>query len=235
MSKVIGNTVGTTFNPNKLTVDVPTKLSELENDLSSFTLGNTTIGKMTSNTDSFVCGGILQMQAKHMTIRSKQGLNLFSSVATNIEGNVTIKGNVVINDVAYPENNTDAASKEYVDDAIYSIDVPTKMSELEQDLSVLNFDGIVKYSASGIQPAISAPMDFTIGFNNLNLRGGSSLSISSFETKIGNVVAPTASGDAANKEYVDKVYDYVDDITGDISTALDTILAMQSQYVGVSE
>lgn len=97
-------------------VDVPTKLSELENDLSSFTLGNTTIGKTTSNLDSFLCRVGLQMQAEHMTIRSKQGLNLFSSSATNIQGNVTIKGNVVINDVAYPENNTDAASKEYVDD-----------------------------------------------------------------------------------------------------------------------
>lgn len=107
---------------------------------------------------------------------------------------------------------------------------PTKMSELEQDLTSLKFkNGIMTYSDTGIKPSGMS----TFGINAFNLSiSGHEISISgnvdSDKVHISNLVTPKTDTDAANKKYVD-------DITGDISTALDTIIAMQSQYMGVSE
>ena len=102
----------------------------------------------------------------------------------------------------------------------------TKMSELEQDLSSLKFgnttidgDGIIKSESGG---------KFDLLVYHLKLHGYDVTIDASDGVSIKNLKPPTNDKDAANKKYVD-------DITGDISTALDTILAMQSQYMGVSE
>lgn len=103
---------------------------------------------------------------------------------------------------------------------------PTKMSELEQDLPQLLIGET--YISSGNISNNSYGGTMRYGGFHTKLEGSTVTIKGTSSTTIKNVVTPTADTDAANKKYVD-------DITGDISTALDSILAMQSQYMGVSE
>ena len=103
---------------------------------------------------------------------------------------------------------------------------PTKMSELEQDLSSMTIGNTYISSRNISNNDEGGTMRY--GGYLTKLEGHTVTINGTSSTTIKNVVTPTADTDAANKKYVD-------DITGDICTALDTILAMQSQYMGVSE
>lgn len=223
------------------------KMSELEQDLQSLVFGNTTIDgngiiKSESNGNFDLLVYHLRLHGYDVTIDASDGVS--------------------IKNLKPPTNDKDAANKKYVDDTkpeklselendcgyiteedIPDVDVPTKMSELEQDLSSLkigdttiNGNGITaggfSIGGAGIyRESITFRSDIATNVyssNSVRIKGGN-------QTQVQNLVYPENDTDAANKEYVDEVYDYVDGITGDISTALDTILAMQSQYTGVSE
>lgn len=220
--------------------EVPTKLSELTNDLEKIKFGNVEYG----------ADEIRNTIMSEYAIRSFT-LGLYSQTFKLDSQSTTIKN------VVNPTENGDAVNKKYVDDAISKVDVPeklselendcgfitadnipnvevpTKMSELEQDLNKLNI-GMVRISQdkNGV-----ATMGY-IGSGYLNIEGyglninpayGVDISSSgSGDVKIHKLVTPKSDTDAANKKYVD-------DITGDISTALTNILAIQSQYMGVSE
>lgn len=211
MSKIIGNTVGTTLNPQKI------KMSQLEQDLKSLKVGGYTISAAGISSNS-------------ITFRTDMATNIYS------KNSVTIKGTnrTVVQNLVYPENDTDAASKEYVDDAIAEIDLggsaPTKMSQLEQDLQSLVF-GNTTINGNYITKAESGGR-FDLNSYYLNLYGNAVTIEGSGGVSIKNLNQPTNDKDAANKEYVDEVYDYVDDITGNISSALDSIIALQTSYIG---
>lgn len=112
-----------------------------------------------------------------------------------------------INDIAHAvidlENNAPSSN------------VPTKMSELEQDLKNLDIGG-TKYTADGIT---NPNQNGYFGINTYitSINGG--------YVYVHNLVEPTSDKDAANKGYVDG-------LVGDIETALDGIIALQNTLIG---
>lgn len=114
--------------------------------------------------------------------------------------------------------------------------VPTKLSELEQDLSEFCVGLLqMKKTSQGAHIGYNGSGILDISGYQVSMCPAYGVDISSGkfgDVKIHNLRNPSNDTDAANKKYVDKVYDYVDGITGDISEALDGILAMQASLIG---
>ena len=108
----------------------------------------------------------------------------------------------VLKNVGTPTANADAVNKAYVDNK--------KLSEF------LNDAGFIAPTNGGYNLDLSA--------YNLNLSGRNT-SISGENVSITGLVEPTANADAVNKAYVDN-------ITGNINTALEAIIAAQEAIIG---
>lgn len=218
---------------DNINTDVPTKLSELEQDLTELNIGNLILAPG--------------------RIDGREGMSIYADVISMSAS--TSSFGVEIHDVVTPVANRDAANKKYVDDSIANIvnsapetlntlnelasalgndenfattvatqigeleakvdSVPTKMSELEQDLTEFNVtssNSIELLSLSGTGTYSNAKLAAyltSINGGSVNISGSSSVTISGDNlSSTGNVhihdlVDPTNETDAVNKKYVD--------------------------------
>lgn len=194
-----------------------TKVSELENDK----------GYITAKEENF-----------HLIGKGFQ-FDGGSFVVGDLSYGMSVSGNR-IEDVGNPVDDTDAATKEYVDNAISKKKVPTKVSELENDAGYLEskelteglplalvFDeeifmavskGIALGGAEGVVLQYLGSENASISLDSDGIR-----MVSEKGVKIFNVTDDEAS--VVNKGYVDG-------LVGNVKSALDSIIAMQNSLIG---
>lgn len=141
-------------------------------------------------------------------------------------------GRVYIHDLADPTIDNDAANKKYVDNAI-----PTKMSQLENDAGVIctDDDGNVQVTSRNFVINTSEYVSLT-ATNGISLEcadDGIVYCNPGLQAPVINVLNdPVNPRNATNKQYVDRAISDIETQIGDIETALNSILALQTSYIG---
>ena len=133
-----------------------------------------------------------------------------------------------VDDVSANDINTiGQALQQLIDDGL---DVPTKLSQLTNDMGFVTDDAIPTKLSQLEADSISG-YALSIGASALELSGGSihinkaDYGFSVDGNRIQSVGTPEADEDAANKGYVDG-------LVGDVEDALDVIIAMQESLLG---
>ena len=132
-----------------------------------------------------------------------------------------------VDDVSANDINTiGQALQQLIDDGL---DVPTKLSQLTNDMGFVTDDAIPTKLSQLEADSISG-YELTIGASSLEIVGGSinlksDYGLSVEGNRIQEVGAPEQNTDAANKAYVDG-------LVGNIESALDSIIAMQNSLIG---
>lgn len=162
---------------------IPTKVSALEND-SNYIVNNSSIidrnGIKIGNSGTF----LLELEAYEM----------------DLVGNTS--GWFRIRNLSEPENASDAATKQYVDNLKV-----TKTSQLENDSNFLSSAGdsaFINYAGYGVSIGGSGGVSLSTSAGTIALDAGDgSIDISGGTVNIHNLTTPTADNDAVNKRYVD--------------------------------
>lgn len=153
---------------------------------------------------------------------------------------MTVSGNR-IQDVGTPTADGDATPKKYVDEAVKkagsATNVPTKLSELDNDVGYLKSEeqyGYIGFTNYGKRAFFEAQDDiaivsesvhiFTDGKTVLKSNGDGGVALYVSNQRISNLANPIDDTDGANKRYVD-------DLIGDVETALDNIIALQNAKI----
>ena len=146
--------------------------------------------------------------------------NYLPLVGGTMSGNITMGDNTVTG-LKTPANETDAATKAYVDSAVESVE--TSISGEYLPISGGTMSGPIAMSNSKIT-GLATPTDATDAATKayadqmLPLAGGTMTgAINMGNMAMNNLLYPVADGDAANKKYVD---DQIATVEGSVSAAL---------------
>jgi hypothetical protein len=191
----------------------------------------------------------VNVNAQRSVTLGAEHINIISEYETTFKsykGEISADfSNQRIANIADPKADTDGANKKYVDDAVKNVSggggtnvtVPTKLSELENDVGYVKSEeeyGYIGFTNKGKRAFFEAQDNIAIESKSVHILtgaqtilksngdGGVALNVSS--QRIANLANPIDDTDGANKRYVD-------DLIGDVETALDNIIALQNAKI----
>ena len=202
-----------------------TKVSELENDVGYV------VGKGAGYSIDTSSGFISISASDTLSLGGGDAAINFDNPRNPVPKNITVSGNLLVDDVLY---DTSVTNKAYVDNAVGEKKVPTKVSELTNDIGYITAKDIpeveVPTKLSQLEADSITGSVLSIGASALEMSGGSIHINKTYYgfyvdgNRIQSVGTPEDSADATNKGYVDG-------LIGDIDTALDSILALENALI----